>query len=274
MLNTIHVNYMTRTFGRLITNDNHAGRDGKNKANAEDARSADSTTHIDRMASAILEAARRSGKQVPAPQTGSAGQSSADVRNRELQPLERSAIEAMTMDEYKEYIRERILSLPMHSSHMQDTISIIISDEGFEAMKKDAEYEEWVLKDLRTAWTWDNPWARYMGGAYSVIHYGASKEECHAKMWNAGFRHGNGKGMLENMSGDDDQDDKKRKSEIVVKPDGTRYLVISEVIAGMKVTVMSLKLTEPDELLQDGADTQPEIPAQQMLIKGGISTLP
>lgn len=272
-MNTIHVNYMTRTFGHLITNENHAGRNGKNTANAGGVLSEDGTVYTDRMASAILEAARRSGKQAQTPQTGGA-ESSADVRNWELQPPERSAIEAMTMDEYKEYIRERILSLPMHSSHMQDTISVIISEEGFEAMKKDADYEAWVLNDLRTAWTWDNPWARYMGGAYSIIHYGAAKEECHAEMWNAGFRHGNGKGMLENMSGDDDRDDKKRKSEIVVKPDGTRYLVISEVIAGMKVTVMSLKLTEPDELLKDGADTQPEMPAQQLLTKGAVSTLP
>ncbi|MCM1102928.1 MAG: hypothetical protein NC409_02380 [Clostridium sp.] len=179
----------------------------------------------------------------------------------------RPAVDAMTMEEYKEYIRERILALPMHVSHMQDAVTITISDEGLAAMKRDADYEEWVLNDLRAGWAWENPWARYLGGAYSVIHYGATKEECHAEMWNAGFRHGDGKGLFESMSGDD-EDDKKRKSEIIVKPDGSRYLVISEVIGGMKVTVLSIKLTKPEELMQKVSDMESSA-AVQALSKTG-----
>lgn len=167
----------------------------------------------------------------------------------------RLAVDAMTLEEYKEYIRERIFALPMHVSHMQDAVTITISDEGLAAMKRDAEYEEWVLNDLRAGWAWENPWARYLGGAYSVIHYGATKEECHAEMWNAGFRHGDGKGLFESMSGNDEED-KKRKSEIIVRPDGSRYLVISEVIGGMKVTVLSIKLTKPEELMQKASDME------------------
>ncbi len=255
-LNTIHVNYMTRTFGHFGGSENTAGRSGKNTAPADGIRNAEVPAHTDRMADAILEASRRAEGQTQTTQLNTNSLQTADARSRELQPFDRSAVEAMTLDEYKEYIRERILTLPMHSSHMQDTISVFISDEGFEAMKKDADYEEWVLNDLRTAWTTENPWARFMGGVYSIIHYGATKEECHAEMWNAGFRNGNGKSMLENMSGDEDKDDKKRKSEIVVRPDGTRYLVISEVIAGMKVTVMSIKLSKPEELFKDGTKPQ------------------
>ena len=244
-MNQIYVNYMTRTFGNLWNNGTAAGNTGK------------------RMADALLEAAKR---------TEHTETQNSVQRGEDLQaalPLERSVIEAMTMDEYKEYIRERILSLPMHASHMQDTITIFISDEGFAAMKRDAEYEKWVLNDLRTAWAWENPWARYIGGACSVIRYGATKEECHAEMWNAGFRHGNGKGLFENMSGDDDEDDKKRKSEVIVKPDGTRYLVISEVIGGMKITVMSVKLTEPDELFHNTPDLENSV-AAETLDKGGM----
>lgn len=243
-VNEIHVNYMTRTFGRFLNNEYAVRRPGKS------------------MADAIMEANRRA----EGAESGNA-QESAGVKNG-ISPLDRSIIEEMTMDEYKEYIRERVLALPMHASHMQDTITVFISDEGFVAMKRDANYEEWVINDLRAAWAWENPWARYVGGAYSIIHYGATKEECHAEMWNAGFRHGDGRNLFESMSGDDDKDDKKRKSEIVVKPDGTRYLVISEVISGMKVTVMSLKLTEPDELLNNKPDMETD--AAEMLEKGGM----
>lgn len=286
-VNTIYVNYMTRTFGNLTRNEFAAGRSGKSMANAilEAAKHAQGTDNS--------EGARRNGAQDSAePETENAwetttqgtanpnvvnGSLNTGARNNlpqsvglpETAPLDRSIIEAMTMEEYKEYIRERILALPMHSSHMQDTITVTISDEGFAAMKRDADYEEWVLNDLRTGWAWENPWVRYLGGAYSVIHYGATKEECHAEMWNAGFRHGNGKSMLENMSGDEDKDDRKRKSEIVIKPDGTRYLVISEVIGGMKVVVMNVKLTDPDELMQNTQDLSNSA-AAEVLAKGGI----
>lgn len=244
-VNEIHVNYMTRTFGRFLNNEYAVRRPGTS------------------MADAIMEANRRA----EGTESGNA-QESAGVKNG-ISPLDRSIIEAMTMEEYKEYFRERILALPTHASHMQDTITIFISDEGFAAMKRDADYEEWVINDLRARWAWENPWARYLGGAYSIIHYGAAKEECRAEAWNAGFRHGDGRNLFESMSGDDDKDDKKRKSEIVVKPDGTRYLVISEVISGMKVTVMSLKLTDPDELLNDKPDMEADA-AAEMLKKGGM----
>lgn len=248
-MNTIHVNFMTRTFGNPVTNGHAAGQSGKS------------------MADAILEAQRRSGGAGSANESGAVTNGSR-ARARELYPFDRPVIQAMTMDEYKEYIRDRILALPMHASHMQDIVSVHISDEGFAAMKDDADYEAWVLNDLRTAWTWENPWARFMGGAYSVIHYGATKEECRSEMWTIGFRHGNGKSMLENLSGD--KDDKKRKSEIVVRPDGTRYLVVSKVIGGMKVTVMKIKLSEPDELLQkDTPDTKSSV-STTLMSKGGI----
>lgn len=243
-MNTFYVNYMTKTFSTFAGGGYGVRRNGKG------------------IADAIAEAAKRAGADA-VPQTGSLN---------EFCPLDRAVIESMTMDEYKEYIRERILSIPMHASHRQDTISITISDEGLAAMKRDADYEEWVLNDLRCGWAWENPWARYLGGAYSVIHYGATKEECHAEMWNAGFRHGDGKGLFESMLGDEDDDDKRRKSEIIVKPDGTRYLVISEVIGGMKVTVMSVKLTEADELLQDTPDLENSA-AGQALAEGGSSPI-
>lgn len=245
-MNAIHVNFMTRTFGNPVKSEHAARQSGKS------------------MADAILEAQRRDGTQ-------DVNQKSSGIQQEpwELCPLDRLVIQAMTMDEYKEYIRERILALPMHASHMQDIVSVHISDEGFAAMKDDADYEAWVLNDLRTAWTLENPWARFMGGAYSIIHYGATKDECHAEMWNAGFRHGDGKSLFDSMSGDDDKDDKKRKSEIVVKPDGTRYLVISEVISGMKITVMSLKLTDPDELLNNKPDMETDA-AAEALEKGGM----
>ena len=103
----------------------------------------------------------------------------------------------MTMDEYKQYIHERISQIPMHPTRMSENISIHISEAGFEAMKNDPEYEAWVLNDLRTGWAQPDIWSGVCGGAYSTIYYGATKEECHAEMWSAGYQNGSGKSLFD-----------------------------------------------------------------------------
>ena len=55
----------------------------------------------------------------------------------------------MSLDEYKQYIYEKISRIPMHPSQMMRSVCVHISDAGFEAMKKDPEYEKWVLDVLR-----------------------------------------------------------------------------------------------------------------------------
>ena len=108
----------------------------------------------------------------------------------------------MTMDEYKQYIHEKISQIPMHPSRLQESISIHISEAGFEAMKNDPEYEAWVLNDLRTGWAQPDRWAGVCGGAYSTIYYGATKDECHAEMWSAGYQNGNGKSLFDGRAKD------------------------------------------------------------------------
>ncbi len=98
----------------------------------------------------------------------------------------------MTMEEYKQYIYNKISQIPMHPTRAGESISVTISEAGFEAMKNDPEYEAWVLNDLQVGWSQPDKWSGICGGAFSTIYYGASKEECHAEMWSAGYNNGNG----------------------------------------------------------------------------------
>ena len=98
----------------------------------------------------------------------------------------------MTMVEYKQYIYNKISQIPMHPTRAGESISVTISEAGFEAMKNDPEYEAWVLNDLQVGWSQPDKWSGICGGAFSTIYYGASKEECHAEMWSAGYNNGNG----------------------------------------------------------------------------------
>ena len=88
--------------------------------------------------------------------------------------------EDMTMEEYKQYISDKISSFPFHPSKASESYAINISDAGFEAMKNDPEYEKWVLDDLKTCFAMPVPsWYQAMGGpsTYTIVNYGATKEE-------------------------------------------------------------------------------------------------
>lgn len=117
----------------------------------------------------------------------------------------------MSMEEYKLYIYDKIAALPMDSSNMQDSISVHITDEGFEAMKNDPEYEKWVLDSLRSNFQCNDPWSGVCGGKFSVFYFGATKEESRAESWRMGFRNGNGQKLFNEKSKDSFWERRKRR---------------------------------------------------------------
>ncbi|MCH5256539.1 MAG: hypothetical protein J1D87_04560 [Lachnospiraceae bacterium] len=117
----------------------------------------------------------------------------------------------MTMEEYKLYIYDKIASLPVHPSNMQDSVAVHISDEGFEAMKNDPEYEKWVLDTLERNFMCYDPWSSTTGGKFMVFHFGATKKECRSEIWHLGFRHGNGRKVYEEKAKDSFWERRKRR---------------------------------------------------------------
>jgi len=87
----------------------------------------------------------------------------------------------MSLEAYQQMIREKISQMPLSSARQMEAISIQISDAAFERMKSDPDYEAWVLKDLREAFSQSNPWVAATGGGYSVFYIGETKEQCHAE---------------------------------------------------------------------------------------------
>lgn len=140
----------------------------------------------------------------------------------------------MTMEEYKQYIHDKISQIPMHPTRMQESISINISESGFEAMKNDPEYEAWVLNDLRIGWAQPDRWSGVCGGAYSTIYYGATKEECHAEMWSAGFQNGSGKSLFDSKAKDsfwERRVEQKKRIEAQAKKRHEEYVRLNEEAA-------------------------------------------
>lgn len=91
----------------------------------------------------------------------------------------------MTMEEYKQYIYDKIVKMPVDHSQVQDAVSINISDAGFAAMKADPEYEKWVLDTIRRDLSAYYPWGTMGESTYRSHYFGAKKEDykgyCYAK---------------------------------------------------------------------------------------------
>ena len=103
----------------------------------------------------------------------------------------------MTLDEYKQYIYQKISRIPMNPSQTMRSIAIHISDAGFEAMQKDPQYEKWVLDTLKYDFAYYDPWSEVCGESFTIHRFGASKEDYRADRWYLGYQKGRGRAIYE-----------------------------------------------------------------------------
>lgn len=110
-------------------------------------------------------------------------QVSAGEAVRKRNGVENVDVESMTMEEYKAYFYALLDTIPFDSTRMNDEQIICISDKGWEQMKKDADYEAWVLGYFSEDRAVRNPFAGWGddSGSISIEHFGASIEEHHGE---------------------------------------------------------------------------------------------
>lgn len=89
----------------------------------------------------------------------------------------------MTMDEYKNYIGAKMQQLTKHSSRSDSTSMVTISKEGWERMKSDSNYEQWVLDTIQSKLSAPDPWADIGSSSYSTYRFGATKEDFQEDNW-------------------------------------------------------------------------------------------
>lgn len=89
----------------------------------------------------------------------------------------------MTMEEYKQHIYDKISAIPIDPSLTWWHWNIEITDSGFEAMKNDPEYEEYVLNAIRVNFSAVD---RYHSANYCILHFGAAKEEARSMSFGMG----------------------------------------------------------------------------------------
>ncbi|MCM1499952.1 MAG: hypothetical protein NC124_15930 [Clostridium sp.] len=159
----------------------------------------------------------------------------------------------MTMEEYKQYIYGKISQMTINPSRMQDTISINISEAGFEAMKNDPEYEEWVLDYLQKDFNCYNPWTASCGGCYCVKYIGATKEEYHGESWYAGYQNGKGTSLYDEKSQDsfwERRAERKRRLEEQYEEIQEKKALAKRLAQGQYYEELMTRKTENSQLQQ------------------------
>lgn len=86
--------------------------------------------------------------------------------------------QSMSMLEYREYITKLLGNIRFAPSRPYDEETVFISEEGWEQMKNDPEYEAWVLGYTKVNRSVEDPFFG-MGsyGSYAIEHFGASIDE-------------------------------------------------------------------------------------------------
>lgn len=106
----------------------------------------------------------------------------------------------MSLEQYKQRIYDHISNMWRHPSKLLESVSVSITDEGFEAMKNDPEYEKWVLDGIRENFAAYNPWTNVCGGGYCVLTFGATEEDYRGEGWYPGYAGAMGAQLFEEKS--------------------------------------------------------------------------
>lgn len=99
------------------------------------------------------------------------------------------ALEELSMDEYKTYIYFKISQMQRQSPQKLQRKNFVladISDEGFEKMKSDPEYESWVLNKIKTCLNYENTWEKRDGTNYFILSFGEEKDDLEETFWFSG----------------------------------------------------------------------------------------
>jgi len=94
------------------------------------------------------------------------------------------ARDEMTMEEYKSYIGSLIDKIPVDISQSSTETSIVISDEAWETMKDDPDFEAYVIGGLEYNFTFQNPWMTPPRvKRYEVLQFGVPMENGSGSSW-------------------------------------------------------------------------------------------
>lgn len=136
--------------------------------------------------------------------------------------------EDMTMEEYQAYFYALLDTIPYDSTRINDMTIISISDKGWEQMRKDPDYEAWILGYFVEDRAVRNPFFGWGNDAGCMIteHFGASIEEHNGQ--------GISKAAFESRKPDDDDNEDDEEDWWIKRHKRMKKLMKEQVERSMK----------------------------------------
>lgn len=113
-------------------------------------------------------------------------------------------------DEYRTDLYNRLQNLTYDSTNRMDTTMISISDAGIQRMMEDHEYEKWVVSQVKSIFTANDPFSGLAGGKLIIMRFGENEADLDITMERAGFPNGQDS-MMPKVRKDEDDDFWKRR---------------------------------------------------------------
>lgn len=177
-MSMIHAGYMAANNRRFLNNYSKTttGR-GTTKAFSEYVKQKEEETTAVKQESVVEDYKKRH----PENASHVDGQVNAGKSVRSKNGAENIDTETMTMEEYKSYFNALLDTIPYDSTRIYDETILSISDDGWEQMKKDSDYEAWILGYFVEDRAVRNPFLGLGGNQGSMIieKFGASIDEHH-----------------------------------------------------------------------------------------------
>ena len=87
--------------------------------------------------------------------------------------------ENMSLDDYKNFVTEKILQTSRHFSRFKDDITVVLTDKTFSAMKNNSDYESWVFNRLEEELNFPDYLCFYPGnqGRVETIQFGETEKD-------------------------------------------------------------------------------------------------
>ncbi len=86
---------------------------------------------------------------------------------------------SMTLEDYKNFVTEKILQTSSHNSRFKDDIFVVLTDKTLAAMKNNPDYEDWVFNRLEEELNFPDYLCFYPGnaGRIETLQFGESAED-------------------------------------------------------------------------------------------------
>ena len=118
--------------------------------------------------------------------------------------------DGINVDEYRANLYNRLQNLSYDSTNRMDTAIISISDAGIKRMMDDSEFEKWVVGQVKSMFSTNDPFSGLAGGKLIIMRFGENESDLDITMERAGFPNGQDS-MMPKVHKDEDDSFWKRR---------------------------------------------------------------